>query len=61
MAQDGEDQLERSGWQRGSSAVFGGGHKLTSREYGNVLTDLQGLKLVLIVCSPILHVRWANK
>ena len=49
MAQDGEDQLERSGRERGSSAVFDGGSQLMSREYGNVLIDPQGLKLVLIV------------
>jgi hypothetical protein len=35
--------------------------ELTSRGYGNVLIDLQGLKLVLIVCSPVLHRRWTNK
>jgi hypothetical protein len=49
MAQDGEDQLERSRWEGGSSVDFEGGSELMSREYGNVLIDLQGLKLVLIV------------
>jgi hypothetical protein len=49
MAQNGEDQLERSGWQGGSSAASEGGPKLMSREYGNVRIDQQGLKLVLIV------------
>jgi hypothetical protein len=32
-----------------------------NREYGSVLIDPQGLKLVLIVCSPVLHVRWINE
>ena len=35
--------------------------KLISRGYGNVLTDLQGLKLVLIVCSAFRRVKWANE
>jgi hypothetical protein len=55
MAQDGEDQLERSGRERGSSVESEGGSQLMSRECGNVLIDLQGLKLVLIVCSMSSH------
>jgi hypothetical protein len=55
MAQDGEDQLERSGWEEGSSVIFEGGCKLMNRGYGNVLIDQQGLKLVLIVCSVFPH------
>jgi hypothetical protein len=61
MAQDGEDQLERPGWERGSSVVYTSGPKLMNREYGSVLIDQQGLKLVLIVYSPVLHVRWADE
>jgi hypothetical protein len=49
VVEDGEDQLERSGRERGSSVDSEGGSQLMSREYGNVLIDPQGLKLVLIV------------
>jgi hypothetical protein len=35
--------------------------KLMSRGYGNVRIDPQGLKLVLTVCTPFLHVRSADE
>jgi hypothetical protein len=61
MVEDGEDQLERSGWQGGSSVDLEGGSKLMSRGYGNVLIDPLGLKRVLIVCSLFHFVRWADE
>lgn len=50
MAQDGEDQLERSRWQGGQlSCHHSVDCKLISREYGSVPIDLRDPKLVSIV------------